>query len=89
MSTVCAKTGAAAAGLRGAKQQVTVAGDTWPLGGDIIVKADGVPVGSVDMLRQIVAQKKPGDSIALLVLRGAKTMTLHVKLGRQPLSTRC
>ncbi len=89
VSTVCAKTGAAAAGLRGAKQQVTVAGDTWPLGGDIIVKADGVPVGSVDMLRQIVAQKKPGDSLALLVVRGTKTMTLHVKLGRQPLSTRC
>ena len=89
VSSVCAKTGAAAAGLRGAKQQVTVAGDTWPLGGDIIVKADGVPVGSVDMLRQIVAQQKPGDSIALVVVRGAKTMTLHVKLGRQPLSTRC
>ena len=89
VSSVCANTGAAAAGLRGAKQQVTVAGDTWPLGGDIIVKADGVPVGSVDMLRQIVAQQKPGDSIALLVVRGAKTMTLHVKLGRQPLSTRC
>jgi putative serine protease PepD len=89
VSTVCANTGAAHAGLRGAKQQVTVAGDTWPLGGDIIVKADGVPVGSVDMLRQVVAQKKPGETIALTVVRGDKTITLNVKLGRQPLSTRC
>ncbi|HXR10855.1 MAG TPA: trypsin-like peptidase domain-containing protein [Gaiellaceae bacterium] len=89
VSSVCAKTGAATAGLRGAKQQVIVAGDTWPLGGDIIVKADGVPVGSVDMLRQIVAQKKPGESIALEIVRDDKTKTLNVKLGRQPLSTRC
>jgi len=89
VSTVCAKTGASSAGLRGAKQQVTVSGDTWPLGGDIIVKAEGVPVGSVDMLRQIVAQKKPGQTIALEIVRGDKTMTLHVKLGRQPASSPC
>jgi S1-C subfamily serine protease len=89
VSTVCADTGAAHAGLHGARQQVTVAGDTWPLGGDIIVKANGLPVGSVDMLRQIVAQKNPGDTIALTVVRGDKTMTLNVKLGRQPLSNRC
>ena len=89
VASVCAKTGASAAGLRGAKQQVTVAGDTWPLGGDIIVKADGITVGSVDMLRQIVAQKKPGQTIPLEVVRGDKTLTLHVKLGRQPLSSPC
>ena len=89
VSTVCEKTGAATAGLRGARQEVTVSGDTWPLGGDIIVKADGVPVGSVDMLRQIVAQKKPGQSVALEIVRGDKTMTLRVKLGRQPLSSPC
>ena len=45
VGTVCERPGAAKAGLRGAKQQVTVAGETWPLGGDIIVKADGIPVG--------------------------------------------
>ena len=89
VSSVCAKTGASKAGLQGAKQEVTVAGDTWPLGGDIIVKADGVPVGSVDLLQQLVAQKKPGQTIALEIVRGDKTMTLHVKLGRQPLSSPC
>ena len=86
---VCAETGAAEAGLRGAKQQVTVAGETWPLGGDIVVAADGVHVGSVDMLRQIVGQKKPGDTVRLAVLRGGKHLTLNVKLGREPLTTRC
>ena len=89
VSRVCADTGAATAGLRGAKRQVTVAGDTWPLGGDIIVAADGVRVGSVDMLRQVVAQKKPGDTVKLTVLRGDKHLALNVKIGRQPLTTRC
>ena len=89
VSRVCADTGAATAGLRGAKRQVTVAGDTWPLGGDIIVAADGVRVGSVDMLRQVVAQKKPGDTVKLTVLRGNTHLALNVKIGREPLTTRC
>lgn len=89
VSTVCAKSGASSAGLHGAKQQVTVAGDTWPLGGDIIVKADGAPVGSVDTLRQIIALKKPGQSVQLQILRGSKHITLDVKLGRQPLTSQC
>jgi S1-C subfamily serine protease len=89
VSRVCADTGAATAGLRGAKRQVTVAGDTWPLGGDIIVAADGVHVGSVEMLRQVVAQKKPGDTVKLTVLRGDKHLALNVKIGREPLTTRC
>ncbi len=89
VSTVCSATGAAKAGLHGATQQVTVAGETWPLGGDIIVKADGVAVASVEQLRSLIGQKKPGDSIQLQVFRGTKTLSLNVKLGRQPLSPHC
>ncbi len=89
VSTVCSSTGAAKAGLHGATQQVTVAGETWPLGGDIIVKADGVAVASVEQLRSLIGQKKPGDSIQLQVFRGTKTLSLNVKLGRQPLSPHC
>jgi S1-C subfamily serine protease len=89
VSTVCSSTGASKAGLHGATQQVTVAGETWPLGGDIIVKADGVAVGSVEQLRSLIGQKKPGDSIQLEVFRGTKTLSLNVKLGRQPLSPHC
>jgi S1-C subfamily serine protease len=86
---VCANTGAARAGLRGAAEEVTLAGDTWPLGGDIIVSADGVPVGSVERLRSLVEQDKPGDSLRLGIYRGTKAMNLEVKLGRQPLSPQC
>jgi S1-C subfamily serine protease len=89
VGSVCSASGAAKAGLRGGTQQVTVAGDTWPLGGDILVKVNGVPVRSVDALRSLVSQHKPGDTLQLEIYRGDKTATVKVKLGRQPLSPRC
>ena len=83
---VQAGTGAAKAGLRGSTSQVTVQGDTWPLGGDIIVAADGAPVSSIAALRDAVAAKKPGDTMKLKIIRGTKKMTIVIKLGRQPAS---
>jgi len=89
VGTVCTHSAAADAGLRGATQQVTLAGDTWPLGGDIIVKVDGVSVTSVGQLRSVIADKKPGQTVQLAIHRGNTSRTLNVKLGRQPLSPRC
>jgi len=83
---VQAGTGAAKAGLRGSTSQVTVQGDTWPLGGDIIVAADGVPVSSIAALRDAVAAKQPGDTMKLKIIRGTKKMSIVIKLGRQPAS---
>ncbi len=89
VGSVCGGSGAALAGLRGAAQEVTLAGDTWPLGGDIIVQADGVAVTSAAQLDSLVQQRLPGDTLRLEIYRGTKDMTLEVTLGRQPLSPRC
>ena len=89
VNTVCRNSGAASAGVHGATQEVTLAGVTWPLGGDIIVKADGVRVASVDQLRTIVGNKKPGDSVELELDRKNSTLDVKVKLGRQPASLVC
>jgi S1-C subfamily serine protease len=89
VSTVCHNSGAAAAGVRAATQEVTLAGVTWPLGGDIVVKAEGLRVGSLDQLRAIVADKKPGDSVELELDRKNSTLDVKVKLGRQPASLVC
>ena len=70
VSSICARTGAAKAGLHAGRQEVTVAGSTWPLGGDIVVKADGSPVGSVDEFRKIVGGLKPGESVPVQLQRG-------------------
>ena len=77
-------TGAAKAGLKAATSQVTVEGESWPAGGDVIVKVDGQSVPSVDRLIDLIASKKPGDKIGLEVIRGTGRIHLSVKLGRQP-----
>ena len=77
-------TGAAKAGLKPATNQVTVEGESWPAGGDVIVKVDGQPVPSVERLVDLIAAKKPGDTIDLEVVRGTNRINLNVKLGRQP-----
>jgi S1-C subfamily serine protease len=77
-------TGAAKAGLKAGTTQVTVEGESWPAGGDLIVKADGRPVPTIERLIDVIAAKKPGDKIDLEIIRGG-TNRIHVtvKLGRQ------
>jgi S1-C subfamily serine protease len=75
---------AAKAGLRAGKQPVTVSGETYQLGGDLIVAADGFQLSSLDELRDVIANKQPGDRLSLQIWRSNKQMDLNVKLGRQP-----
>jgi S1-C subfamily serine protease len=75
--------GAAKAGLKAATNQVTVEGESWPAGGDLIVKADGQPVRTIERLIDIIAAKRPGDRVSLEILRDSKRMKVTVKLGRQ------
>ena len=88
VQTVQPGSGAAASGLRGGTTPAVIAGNDYVLGGDILVKADGVPVASIERLRDLVADKQPGDTMKLEIYRGEKKMTLSVKLGRQPSSPR-
>src|ERR671928_1348583 len=83
VATVKPGSAAAKAHLHAATTQAVVAGETWPIGGDLIVKADGQTIGSLGRLRDVIAAKKPGDTIQLEIYRGTKKMTLDVKLGRQ------
>jgi S1-C subfamily serine protease len=76
--------GAAHAGLKAGHTQVVVAGETYVLGGDIIVSLDRTPVSSIDELREAVAEHQPGDKVKLVIYRDAKRTSVHVTLGRQP-----
>jgi len=84
LARVIKATGAAEAGLKAGTTEVVVEGESWPAGGDLIVKADGRTMKSVDNLRDVIADRKPGSSLKLELYRGAKEMTVTVKLGRQP-----
>jgi S1-C subfamily serine protease len=76
---------AAKAGIKGGTTQVVVAGESYQLGGDMIVAIDGKPVASVDALRSAIAAHKPGAKVELRVVHanGSKS-TLRVELGRVP-----
>jgi S1-C subfamily serine protease len=83
---VSAGSGAANAHIRDATNNVIVAGVSWPLGGDIIVEAGGIPTGSMSKLIDVIQGHKPGDTIPLVIYRGNSKKTIEVKLGRQPSS---
>jgi S1-C subfamily serine protease len=76
--------GAADGGLRGGTTPVVVSGESYKLDGDIIVKVNGSAVSSTERLRELVAEKKPGDTIELEIYRGENRQTLRIKLGRPP-----
>ena len=84
VASVQPSSGAARAGLRAGRQNVTLAGETYPLGGDLIGAISGNPLYSIDQLRDQIADKKPGDRVQLDVYRGDQRRTVTVKLGRQP-----
>jgi S1-C subfamily serine protease len=79
-------TGAAKAGLKGGTTDVTVAGESYRLGGDIIVAANGMAVKDLASLRDITSELEPGDTITLEIYRGEVKRTIDVKLGRRPSS---
>jgi putative serine protease PepD len=84
VARVQAGSGAAKAGLKQGTNDVVVSGQTWSLGGDIIVSANGVPTTTLARLRDVIASHKPGDKIALEIYRGSKKQKIEVTLGRQP-----
>jgi S1-C subfamily serine protease len=84
VATIRPGTGAAKAGLKGATDEVIVAGETWPAGGDVIVAVDGQRVPTIERLIDVISAKEPGDEIDLEVIRETKRMHVTVKLGRHP-----
>jgi S1-C subfamily serine protease len=75
---------AAAAGLRGGTTQVVVAGESYTLGGDLIVAIDGRPAETPDDLRAALARLEPGDRITVEIWRGGQWREVEVTLGQQP-----
>ncbi len=72
------------AGLKSGTTETVVEGQSYTLGGDVIVAADGKRVASIEDLRDILAKHKPGDEIELEIYRGTSKRTVEIELGRQP-----
>jgi S1-C subfamily serine protease len=72
------------AGIHGGSGQTTLNGSSVQLGGDVITKIDGKTVGSMDDVISTIADKKPGDSIAIQYLRDKTAKTATITLTQRP-----
>ncbi|MDR2742801.1 MAG: trypsin-like peptidase domain-containing protein [Treponema sp.] len=68
------------AGLRQGTEPVRYGSSVIYLGGDIITSVDGMKVDSLADLYSALEDNKPGEKIAVEILRGGKTVKLEVTL---------
>jgi M6 family metalloprotease-like protein len=69
ITSVTAGSGAAAAGLKA---------------GDVILRVNGLPMTGPDRLSDTLAEKQPGDTVTLAVVREGKPLEMKAKLGAMP-----
>ena len=72
------------AGLHGSNGETTFQLQHVKTGGDVILAVNGKPVHANNDLSELVAQYKPGDVVALTVLRGGNQQQVNVTLGARP-----
>ncbi len=84
IETVSTGSPAAKAGIKGGSEQVDVGGQTYVVGGDVIVKADDTEIASFDGLVAFLGTKKPGDTVTLTLVDKNGTRTVQATLVARP-----
>jgi S1-C subfamily serine protease len=74
------------AGLVGSDKTMTVDGEDYQLGGDVITAINGQPIKAMDeLIGYLIEKTKPGDAVKLDVIRaGGKQETVNVTLEVRP-----
>ena len=72
------------AGLEGGDKEVKFQAGQYSTGGDVILEVDGHKVIRPDDLARLVASKKPGETVAMTVLREGEKKQIEVTLGKRP-----
>ena len=71
------------AGLKAGDKPTSITG--MLAGGDLITAIDGRPILTFDdLLRYLINNKSPGDTVVLTVLRGEETLDITVTLAKRP-----
>ncbi len=81
---VQAGSAAAKAGMKAGPTRVVVEGESYQIGGDILVAVDNEPVTTPSQLYTVVNRHKPGDKIKIELYHGSKRKTLTLRLGQRP-----
>ena len=76
---------AAAAGIRGANQEIIIGNRRLLAGGDLITAVNGHPVKDwIDYLEYLEMNTEVGDTIAVTVIRGSMELEIETKIIAQP-----
>jgi S1-C subfamily serine protease len=76
---------AAQAGLEAGQQTVTISGQQYVVGGDIIVAVNGTRIVNYDaFLTYLERYTLPGQTIIMTLIRSGKYQTIQVTVGTQP-----
>jgi S1-C subfamily serine protease len=76
--------GAAKAGLVAGTTPVVVEGESYQIGGDIIMSIDGEKLTQYEQLRDALARHKPGDKVHLEIYHHGSKKSVTAKLGLRP-----
>src|SRR5471030_867706 len=83
VTEVDAGSGAKKAGIAPGQTPVVVQGESYLIGGDIIVSIDGAPLSTFEQLRDAIAQRKPGDKVELGLYHHGSKKSVKVTLSNR------
>jgi S1-C subfamily serine protease len=75
---------AAQAGIRAGSQRIRFQGEVFRAGGDVIVAVAGRRIREESDVARALAEHRPGERVALDVVRGDQRLTVEVRLGKRP-----
>jgi len=74
------------ADLRGSDRTVESEGIEYPVGGDVIVSINDFPTNEMDeLISYLIDKTRPGDEVALEVIRDGERQSIKVNLGTRPI----
>ena len=74
------------ADLRGSDRTVESEGVEYPVGGDVIVSINDFPTNEMDeLISYLIDKTRPGDEVALEVIRDGERQSIKVNLGTRPI----
>jgi serine protease Do len=72
------------AGIKGGDRMISLYGQPFLLGGDLIISLDDVPTPNYDAIKGILLHKNIGDQVKVKVLRGKNELVMNMTLAADP-----
>jgi len=71
------------AGIRAGNETTSI--PNLMAGGDLVIALDGIPIQNFDeLIKYLINNKSPGDTVVMTVLRGEEVVDISVTLGKRP-----